>query len=268
MVYDLLLGTNPSKVLTVRNITEIGDRIGTLHLKRSPYNITVRCGNYHENLRSTYIHGEETKLSSLAVMRVNRQVYTEMAAFLYSTHIFDFGRDIEAVIPFLQDRNSWSRSLFREIRLRVRSPLANLRWMSDQTLWRKIYRYLDTIGSLQMLTIVVEGDQGGCCADPLLSCSSAVQGEKDKKKNDEDSETMEWATNLPSVGVIKDIRVVHAAEGDHQCSNIDRLAVSDVGLYPPLVPLDFPIAVGSVSSWRLRCESYSIQDVGCWTPVH
>src|SRR5688500_1849972 len=102
IVYELLLDTGPDKVLTISNMTEIGDRIG--NYTRSPYNETERCGNCTEPLRSTYMHGDETKLSALAVMRVNRQVYSEMAAFLYSAHVFDFGRDIEAVIPFLRDR--------------------------------------------------------------------------------------------------------------------------------------------------------------------
>jgi len=262
MIYDLLLGTSPSKLLTIRNMTEIGDRItGSGTLLRTLYNITVWCNNRRENLRSTYTDGKGTNSASpslsssfLSMMRASRQTYTEMAAFLYSTHVFDFGRDIEAVIPFLRDRNPWSRGLFREIRTRVRSPVASLRWTADRGLWRRVYRYLDTIGSLGTLTIIVEGG-GGWYPERLLSSSfSDDLGERDE-------ETMEWATNLPSVGVIKEIRVVVAEEAPQSwdskpeesmtCPTATAYSMvtdTKVGCYHPWIPLAYPVAVGSVSS--------------------
>jgi hypothetical protein len=250
MIYALLLDTGPGRVLTVRNMTEIGDRVRSGTLRRSAYNIAVRCDGRRENLRSTYVHGEDANLSALALMRANRQIYTEMAAYLYGTHVFDFGRDIEAVIPFLRDRNPWCRSLFREIRLRVRSPLASVGWMSDQGVWSKVYRYLETIGSLRTLTIIVEA---GRADDAAFSCG---RGEGDG----EGDGPMDWAINLPEVGVVKEIRVVYQAEEDEPSRLVREAPTgqvpfpmvtgSEVGIdHPFLVPLALLAVVGSGFSW-------------------
>jgi hypothetical protein len=41
-----------------------------------------------------------------AILSVNRKIYEEIAPILYVNRTFDFGRDVEAIVPFFSDDTS------------------------------------------------------------------------------------------------------------------------------------------------------------------
>ena len=56
-----------------------------------------------------------------AILGVSQQIHAEASGVLYSEHTFDFGMDVECIVPFFKDRSSVSLSTMKHIRLVKRS---------------------------------------------------------------------------------------------------------------------------------------------------
>ncbi|KAK5637455.1 hypothetical protein RRF57_013170 [Xylaria bambusicola] len=90
-----------------------------------------------------------------ALMRVNRAVHEETAHWLYGTHTFDFGCDVEAVRPFLSDLSGATRRLVTRVALYKKGPWLYDCW-SDRCEWRTMCNYLRDHAFVRHLQLVVQ----------------------------------------------------------------------------------------------------------------
>lgn len=87
--------------------------------RRSKYRhmpIRLRAGT----IESTY-HLLENPGIHASILGTNRQIHTEASDVLYSHHLFDFGFDIESIVPFLSDLTPTALSFVKRICLSKRS---------------------------------------------------------------------------------------------------------------------------------------------------
>jgi hypothetical protein len=114
LIYDYLLDDGGHKTLCIRS-EETSAYTGSGNHKRTGYRILV--GSLHRQSRpTTYRLMTPTNLQT-AIFSVNRTIYEEASTLLYSTHAFDFGDNIEAIVPFFSDFRSQTRPLVQQLSL-------------------------------------------------------------------------------------------------------------------------------------------------------
>ncbi|KAJ9138172.1 Autophagy-related protein 3 [Pleurostoma richardsiae] len=200
LIYSFLLNDGGYKQLTLRNHPE-GRLKESKGVRRTRYRVLEqsllrRCyeTTYHLTSPGAEMH--------TAILATSRQVYDEAAHILYGKHSFDFGPDIEAVVPFLADRTPRSRPLIGEISIYKRGPLPFLE--SDRYEWAHLCRFLSSTGSVRKLRLVVEG---GRPSDPW-------DGPQELSESDlrlltlVRHESLDWVSELAQVKGIRELEVV------------------------------------------------------------
>lgn len=110
-----------------------------------------RTSMFHRRCHKTTYHlshiddddddAENTEMH-VAILSVCRLTYHEGSELLYGRHGFDFDTNIEAVVPFLQDRTPYSASLIRNISIYKRGPMPCLGSASEKHEWSYMCRFL------------------------------------------------------------------------------------------------------------------------------
>ncbi|KAI0537077.1 hypothetical protein GGR58DRAFT_502552 [Xylaria digitata] len=125
--------------------------------RRSKYHVIDRSFN-RRCVETTYRLANSGAYFCAALMRVNRRVYGEAAQLVYAGHTFDFGADVEAVKPFLEDLTDDTRALVASIALYKKGPWLYDCW-SDRCEWRATCNYLRTHASVKHLRLIVQAGQ-------------------------------------------------------------------------------------------------------------
>lgn len=189
LIYDYLFDDGGHKILHIRNVSRFRqtDR-GSEKQRRSTYQVMERSF-HHICFETTYCLDGSNARFDTAIMSVNRQVYHETSHLLYGEHAFDFGADLEAVVPFLEDRLPQTRALIREISVQKRPVHADESGKYD---WAKMCRYLGGMDTLCRLRLVVEGGRPAAEWDGPRELSPSDLRLLWLVKH----HSMEWATNL------------------------------------------------------------------------
>ncbi|KAI1420291.1 hypothetical protein F5Y12DRAFT_136839 [Xylaria sp. FL1777] len=127
---------------------------------RTRYHVIDRSIN-RRCVETTYRMVNKGARICAALMRVSRAVYAETAGLVYGAHTFDFGCDVEAVMPFLSDLSPATRRLVTRVALYKKGPWLYDCW-SDRCEWRSMCTYLRDHASVEHLRLVV---QAGRLAD-------------------------------------------------------------------------------------------------------
>ncbi|GJC92593.1 hypothetical protein ColKHC_01419 [Colletotrichum higginsianum] len=157
MIYEHLLDDGGEKRLAVRNKAMHQLPAGILKTyRRTPYRIIER--SLHRQCFETTYHLASASRTTMhpAIMAVNRQIHRETSHMLYGLHGFDFGGDIEAVVPFLRDLTPASRAMVREVTVRKDGPMYYCE--SDRLDWANMCKYLR---GLDKMIPRADGDVGG-----------------------------------------------------------------------------------------------------------
>ncbi|MCJ1350545.1 MAG: hypothetical protein MMC33_000526 [Icmadophila ericetorum] len=107
-------------------------------LSRSTYRV-IADRFRARSIESTYKVRNKPDLHP-AILRVNSQIHAEAASVLYSQHTFDFGSDIESMVPFFRDRTSIDLASIKRIAM-TKSSLSNLRDF-DRCEWRNMCQFI------------------------------------------------------------------------------------------------------------------------------
>ncbi|KAK1585069.1 uncharacterized protein LY79DRAFT_591757 [Colletotrichum navitas] len=203
MIYELVLDDGGEGRLAVRNKAMHQLPTGSIlkTYRRSRYRIIER--SFHRQCFETTYHLASKTRMHPAVMAVNRQIHRETSHMLYGLHGFDFGSDVEAVVPFLQDLTPESRAMIREITVRKEGPLYNCE--SDRRDWANMCKYLRGLDKMvPKVRIVVEG------GEPAAAWEGPQQlGVSDLRllaliKHD----SMEWIAELKRVEGIQQLEII------------------------------------------------------------
>ncbi|KAI5462881.1 hypothetical protein BGZ63DRAFT_412614 [Mariannaea sp. PMI_226] len=202
MIYEYLLDTGGSKSIVIRNKSRWEYQSRHPNSLRSPYHIMER--NFAKmSYETTYCADNDgDRTMHTAIMRTNRRIREETSYLLYGGHSFHFGEDIEAVVPFLEDKMPRTRDLVKEISLYKRSPTNSME--PDSFDWASMCRFLSNSNGIEKLTLVIEG---GRPRVPWAGPQSLTVSDF-RLLYSTRHESMEWARELAAVKLMKNVEIV------------------------------------------------------------
>jgi len=201
MIYEHLLATNEHNAIAIRNFPE--DKKGDYVKQkcRSKYNIIDRTFA-RRSYQTTYYRASKADLAP-AILAVNRQIREEASCYLYGKNMFTFGHDLEAVVPFMEDRTTSTRELVREISLQKKACGGD-DMDADSYAWTGVCRYIKGMDSLKKLRVIVqaglptaewEGPRQLSVSDLRLLYATKHQ-------------SLEWVRELAQIGDIESVEIV------------------------------------------------------------
>lgn len=179
-----------------RHTLAIGTEDASLCALRSPETCTrTRYRYMADRLRARVTESTYHLLGNAdihpAILRVNRLIHTEAVPILYSQHIFDFGIDIESVVPFLSDLTPPARSSIKYIRLLKRSLPYTKDF--DRCEWRTACAFIASRMQLRQLDLGIQGGRPKAPQEAGEPYSKADFATATK------FEAMEWAKQVASI---------------------------------------------------------------------
>ncbi|MDI1493038.1 MAG: hypothetical protein OHK93_004822 [Ramalina farinacea] len=145
------------------------------------------------------------KRSWTSIMRVNSQIHRECCETLYGRHVFEFGDQIECIVPFLQDLTDVGRASLKRISITKR--LLTSQKDFDKCEWQTACDYIARNLSLDHLYLVIRG---------VRARSKGQSGSRDSSSSDNSrlstelfmkDEKFEWARQLSTAKVLKELHV-------------------------------------------------------------
>ena len=138
-------------------------------------------------------------------MRINSQIHRECCETLYGRHVFEFGDQLECIVPFLQDLTDVGRASLKRISITKR--LLTSQKDFDKCEWQTACDYISRKLSLDHLYLVVRG---------VRARSKGQSGSRDSSRSDDfrlspelfmKDEKLEWARQLSNAKVLKELHV-------------------------------------------------------------
>ena len=157
---------------------------------------------------STYFLDRNPGSIHSSILGVNQHIHAEASHVLYSQHIFDFGMDIESILPFLQDLTPAAISSIKHMNIIKRSLPYTKDF--DRCEWRNACAFISQNLRLVQLNLYVEGGTPSLANRPALYWKQKSTYSKADfaliARLDEMDEDMEW---MKHVVAIKDLQVLN-----------------------------------------------------------
>lgn len=205
MIYDLLFDDRNQRLFHIRN--EDPD----IYKRRQPHRRTgyrvLGRDLMRQSTPTTYHLLNDVEIHA-SIMGVNRKIYEESAHVLYSNRAFDFGRDVEAVVPFFSDLTKHTRPFIQEISLVKQGSVYTRDY--DRCEWSGVCEFLREHMQLGSLKLVVEGGRPSLGWDGLPEFTT----QDFKTLSSVGYEPLEWVWELLSV---KGIRNLEIGSEIHHC---------------------------------------------------
>lgn len=201
-IYEYLLGNGDDKKISIRNKSRHEFQSRRPDSRRSVYHIMEKS-IAKMSYETTYcVDSEDDRTMHTSIMHINRKIREEASHYLYGRHVFHFGEDIEAVVPFLADKMPGTRDLVREISLYKRSPTSTVEPESYD--WASVCRFIGGLQRLDKLTLVIEGARPRHPWDGPQSLTVSDFRLLYSTRH----ESLEWARELASVKTIGEVEIV------------------------------------------------------------
>jgi len=205
MIYDLLFDDRNQRIFQIRNEDPDIYKTRQPH-KRTGYR-TLGRDLMRQSNPTTYHLVNDVEIHT-SIMAVNHKVYGETAHMLYSNRTFDFGRDVEAIVPFFSDLTKHTRPFIHEISLVKQGSVYSRDY--DRCEWSGVCEFLKEHMQVASLKLVVEGGRPSLGWDGLPEYT--VQDFK--TLSSVGYEPLEWVWELLSV---KGIRNLEIGSEIHHC---------------------------------------------------
>lgn len=203
-IYECLLSDFGNKSLIIASVRTSNHQ----ESKRSKFHYIYDRLHPH-SIESTYAFfpGHEQRMHP-AILCANQQIHAEAAHFLYSSHTFSFGEDIECIVPFFTDLNPTDLASVRHISFTKRAlPYT---WELDRYVWRNACAFLSSRLKLSSLDLNVVGGvptrTGHADAAQLLRSKSLTYTKSDFVWIVA-SQDMEWARQLSAIKNLSKVNV-------------------------------------------------------------
>jgi hypothetical protein len=205
MIYDLLFDDGNERTFQIRNEDPDLYKTRGPH-KRTGYRILGR-DLMRQSKPTTYRLVNNVEIHT-SIMGVNRRVYEETAHILYSNRSFNFGRDVEAIVPFFSDLTKRTRPFIHEISLVKQGSVYSRDY--DRCEWDGVCSFLREHMQVGSLMLVVEGGR------PALGWGGLPEYSVQDFKTlaSVAYEPLEWVWQLLSV---KGIRKLEIGSEIHHC---------------------------------------------------
>ncbi|MCJ1277392.1 hypothetical protein MMC21_005204 [Puttea exsequens] len=209
MIYKLLLSNHDDKTLRIRTEDpSLYQRRETEQRQRSKFRY-IADRMHNRSAESTYwLEKGCDKRIYPSILGVNRQIHDEAADVLYSEHTFDFGLDIESILPFLQDLTPIALRSIHRIAIYKR-PLPYTKDF-DRCEWRNACDFISQNLQLAELDLTVYGGTPSLANRPALHWKQTYTFDKSDfgtiSKLKEMDDDMEWVKH---VSAIKGLQVLN-----------------------------------------------------------
>lgn len=217
-VYALLLCAKPSRILQIRTASSrTYHKLKSISTQRNTY-LYIADRLRSRSAESTY-HllpnwGLPRETIHTAILLTNRQINEEATRELYASHTFDFGLDIECIVPFLSDLTSRTRDSLRSISLTKRALPYTKDF--DRSEWKAACAYIATNLSHILINLQLNV-YGGCPASGYFANQqrTVTEGAADEVRPFTKEvfvhlamwEEMEWARQLTAVKGLRTVIV-------------------------------------------------------------
>lgn len=206
IIYKLLLSDHKDKTLCIRTEEpHLHERRRREIRQRSKFRyIADRMRS--RSAESTYHHDRSPGEIYSSILGVNQQIHAEASYVLYSEHTFDFGMDIESILPFLQDLTPPALSSVKRMNIVKRSLPYTKDF--DRCEWRNARTFISRNLRLVQLNLYVEGGIPSLANKPALYWKQTYSQADFAliATLDEMDEDMEW---MKHVVAIKDLQVLN-----------------------------------------------------------
>ena len=164
------------------------------------------------SVKTTYNCVDGPKLWT-SLLSVNRQIHAEASYILYSGHVFDFGTDIESIIPFMGDLTLISRASIKRINIVKRALPYDKDF--DRCEWYNVCEFLSNNMNLVELGLGVLGGKSGAQVT-----EREVYSKSDFAYAISKFEGMEWMTQLATIKGLQQLDIkAHLQHCPPPCSN-------------------------------------------------
>lgn len=189
-IYGLLLMNHDLSVLCIRT-----EHAALWELRKGEARRRTKYRHMADRFRartmeSTY-HLLQNPGIDISILSVNHRIHREASHVLYSQHIFDFGTDIESIVPFLSDLTPEALSSVKHIGLFKRA-LPYTRDF-DSCEWRSACAFISNNMNLAQLDLMIEGGQ------PQQQWTRQERYSKADFDLIADFEGMEWAKQVSAI---------------------------------------------------------------------
>ena len=120
IIYKLLLSDYENMTLRIRTEEPSVYERHKRTLRRNKFRF-IADRMRSRSAESTYCLDKNPGFIHSSILGVNQQIHAEASHVLYSEHIFDFGTDIESILPFLQDLTPAALSSIKHMNIIKRS---------------------------------------------------------------------------------------------------------------------------------------------------
>ena len=206
-IYKLLLSDHEDKTLRIRTeVPSIYQSNKSLQRKRCRFRFMADRMRSRSAESTYYLARAPYQETHAAILLVNRQVHSEASHVLYSEHLFDFGVDIESILPFLQDLTPASRSSIRRMKM-VKHSLPYTKDF-DRCEWRTACTFIaenmkSSKMNLRQLDLGVYGGTPSLANRPALHWNQRHTYTKSDfdiiTKLEEMEEDMEWVAHIVAI---------------------------------------------------------------------
>lgn len=213
-IYSYLLDDNGNQWLPISNkpapeddsshFCNNGDQ-GDVSRSSSKYHVMEQTSMFHRRCyETTYnLACPEVEMHT-NILAVCRLTYHEASDLLYGKHFFDFSHHIEAVVPFLEDRTPYTRSLLSTISVYKRGPLPSVGHTSDKHEWSYMCRFLSRSNTIRKLRLIVESGRPEKPWEGVQELSES----NIRLLSLIDHESLAWAAELAQVKGLADLEIV------------------------------------------------------------
>lgn len=208
IIYKLLLSEHQDTTLCIRTEEpSIYERRKRELRRRSTFRYIVDRMR-SRSAESTYCLNRSPGDIHSSILGVNRQIHAESSHVLYSEHTFNFGTDIESILPFLQDLTPAALSAIKCMNIVKRSLPYTKDF--DRCEWRNACAFISQNLRLVQLDLCVEGGTPSLANKPALYWKQNGTYSKADfaliARLDEMDEDMEW---MKHVVAIKDLQILN-----------------------------------------------------------
>lgn len=198
-IYEILLASPDHPSLSIRTEhVNLHDARKSMHRRRTKYRHMADRFRAR-TMESTYFLSYNPGIDA-SILCTNRQLHREASHVLYSSHVFDFGMDVESVVPFLSDLTPIARSSIKSISL-IKRALPYTKDF-DNCEWRNACAYISSNIRLTELELMIEAGREEQSKEFPQAFSS--QDFDDKIMN---YESMQWAKDLSAVRDLDELKV-------------------------------------------------------------
>ena len=197
-IYELLLVNHDNPTISIRTEEPaVFENKRSLNRRRTTYRIM--SGRFRAcSIKTSYHLITESHIYP-SILSVNKQIHSEASRVLYSSHIFDFGKNVESVIPFFHDLTPTARSSVKRVNI-VQRALPYIKEF-DRCEWRSVCKYISENLELTQLGL---GIFGGI---PGAQWSHQDLYEKTAFEHITEFEGMEWVRQVATIKGLRKLEV-------------------------------------------------------------